>query len=106
MTIVKIITSILILIAGIAKIFGARPLAEQFKEFGLPRYAMPLTGTLEVAISIGLQVQKLTLFASAALVLIMAGAVANHVKVRHPLDKSLPAMVVLALAVIITVGAL
>jgi len=106
MTIVKIITSILILLAGIAKVFGAKPLAEQFEEFGLPGFAMPLIGSLEIAISIGIQIHKLTFFASAALILIMIGAVASHIKVRHPLDKSLPAMMVLVLAVIITVGTL
>ena len=106
MTIVKFITSALILIAGAAKLWGAKPLVEQFKVFGLPRYAMYLIGGFEVCLSIGLQLEALTLAASALLVLTMIGAVAAHVKTRHKPTQSVPALMVLLLGVVIMAGAL
>ncbi|VFQ45437.1 DoxX family protein [Desulfoluna butyratoxydans] len=106
MTIVKLIASALILIAGVAKLLGVKPLADQFKEFGLPRHAMPLIGGLEVCLAIGLQIEALTLAASALLVVTMVGAVAAHVKTRHKPTQSFPALAVLILGAVIMVGTL
>ena len=104
MLILKALTSILIFIAGGAKLLGAKPLADQFQEFGLPRYIMTLVGALEIAIAVAIQIKPLTFTAASGLVLLMAGAITNHVKIRHPLDKSAPAVVVLILAIIIAIG--
>lgn len=39
--------------------------------------------------------EALAFFASSGLALLMAGALVQHVKVRHPVGKSIPAAVVL-----------
>ena len=106
MTIVTLITSALILMAGVAKLLGAKPLTDQFKEFGLPKHAMPLIGGLEVCLAMGLQIEALTLGASALLVVTMIGAVAAHVKARHKPTQSAPALVVLILGAVIMAGTL
>lgn len=95
----KIAISILMALAGGAKIAGAKPIAEQFKEFGLPRAMMYLVGGLELAAGVGVHLQSVAFFASSGLGLLMLGALANHAKVRHPIGKSGPAAVVLLLAI-------
>ena len=49
MFILKIIIGIAFLLAGVAKLAGAKPLADEFEEFGLPRFLMYLVGVLEIA---------------------------------------------------------
>ena len=84
---------VLFLVAGGAKIVGAKPLAEQFGEFGLSLGTMRLVGFLEVVGAIGLQLEFTRLIATVGLILMMVGAVANHLRVRHPPDKFVPAAV-------------
>ncbi len=78
-----IVLSILIGAAGIAKLAGAKPLADQFQEFGLPKAMMLVVGSLEIAAAIGLNFRLLVFYAASGLVLLMLGAIANHVKVKH-----------------------
>lgn len=101
MTILTIITSILILLAGTAKLFQAKPLVDQFKEFGISKSVMLLVGTLEVSAATGLHVVPLRLFASIGMMILMIGALGSHFKVGHSLDKSVPATAVLLLSAII-----
>ena len=82
-------------LAGGAKLFGAKPLKKQFEEFGLPHWAMRAVGVLEVSGAAGLQVPSLAFWASVGLAALMTGAVANHLKVQHPLAQSAPAIVLL-----------
>ena len=53
MFILKIVVAVAFLLAGGAKLAGAKPLADQFEEFGLPRKMMYLVGLLEIAGAIG-----------------------------------------------------
>lgn len=94
----KILISVLMAFAGGAKLAGAKPIAQQFEEFGLPRAMMFLVGGLEVAAGIGVHIGALAFFASTGLALLMVGALAQHVKARHPVGKSIPALVVLLVA--------
>lgn len=105
MTIVTICLAVLIGIAGVAKLAGAKSLADQFHEFGLPKTMMYLVGSLEVAAAIGLNFNLLRFYASCGLVLLMLGAVGNHVKVKHPFTQMAPSLVVLLLAGIVASGA-
>jgi uncharacterized membrane protein len=97
MTIITYILSALFLFAGGAKLVGAKPLADQFKEFGLPLSMMRVVGILELAGAVGLQLPALTLWVAVGLGLLMLGAVANHLKVKHPLSKMAPSLVLLVL---------
>lgn len=97
----KSLLTVVFLFAGGAKLAGAKPLAEQFREFGQPRWAMPLVGLLEIAGAVGLWVNPLVPWASSGLAALMAGAVVNHLKVRHPLSKLMPSLVLLVLCLLV-----
>ena len=96
-TALGIALSALFLAAGIAKLLRATPLKVQFEEFGLPASLMSLVGAAEVAGALGLQIDRLRIPAALGLALLMAGAVANHLKVKHPVGKLLPSAMLLLL---------
>jgi len=99
MLILKAALSLLVLVAGTAKLSGAKMLADQFTEFGLPRWAMFAVGALEVAAGVGLHIAPLAFAASTGLIFLLSGAVAQHLRVKHPLSQAAPAAVVVLLAV-------
>ena len=80
----------------------ARSLREEFAAYGLPTWFFYLVGVLKVGsalcLLVGLWVPALVLPASALVVLLMLGALAMHVKVKDPLLKSLPALLMLAMS--------
>lgn len=92
-TVLKFILTIAFALAGGAKVFKAKPMVEQFKEFGLPNFAVVMVGALEVLGAIGLWLPVLTGFAAIGLFLLMIGAVANHLKVRHAFKMCAPALI-------------
>jgi hypothetical protein len=104
--ILKGILSSAFVFGGGAKLAGAKALAEQFREFGLPLWTMRIVGALEVAGAVGLWVKPFPGWAALGLTGLMIGAVANHVKVRHPLSKSAPAIVLLVLSGVAAVAEL
>ncbi len=95
--VLRLIAAAAFLLAGGAKLAGAKPLAAQFKEFGLPAWTMRVVGGLEVAGAVGLFLGQLAFWAALGLTYLMLGAVANHLKARHPLSSSAPAFVLLVL---------
>ncbi len=92
-TVLKYILSIGFLLAGGAKVFRAKPMVEQFKEFGLPSFGVVLVGALEVFGAIGLWLPNLSIYAATGLFLLMIGAVTNHLKVKHPFKQYAPALI-------------
>ena len=97
----KILLALAFALAGVAKLAGVRPLAEQFREFGLPRPIMLLVGLLELAGAAGLFVDRLTIWAALGLAGLMVGAVGNHVKAKHGLSKTAPSLLLLILTSIL-----
>ena len=95
MTVFAVILGIFCFIVGAAKLAGVKPLAEQFDEFGLGRSVMRAVGMAEVAAAVGLQFDGFEVFAAAGMVLMMGGAIFHHRKVKHPLQASAPAVIVL-----------
>jgi len=93
----KIILSGIFVIAGIAKLFRAKPLHDQFIEFGLDKHFILFVGALEIFGAIGLQVSTIDLWVGLGLSVLMIGAIYQHIKVRHRLDKSAPAIILLIL---------
>ena len=93
------------MIAGGVKVFRAKPMVDQFKEFGLPSFAVVAVGLLEVLGAIGLWIPKLSGFAAIGLAVLMVGAVTNHIKVKHPFKTVAPALIlgVLSIAYIILI---
>ncbi len=104
MNIIIIITSIFMFVVGAAKLWGAKPLADQFEEFGLPKAVMYMVGALEVIAAITLHVDLLTFYTACGLILLTIGAMSNHIKIKHPLSSNIPALVVLILSVVIAIN--
>lgn len=87
---------------------GAKNMQEEFSVYGLPVWFMYVVGFLKLVISLvmilGLfSANILALFglpALATLVILMLGAVSMHIKVRDSLVKSIPAILMLSMAVL------
>ena len=86
----------------------AANMLEEFAAYGLPAWSCYLVGFLKVASAFGLLAgllyPSLVLPAAAVIAVLMAGALAMHLKVGDPFKKSLPALSVLLLSAIIIAG--
>lgn len=87
---------------------SAANMREEFAAYGLPAWSCYLVGFLKVASAFallgGLIHPALVLPAAAVIALLMAGAIAMHIKVGDPLKKSLPALSVLVLSLVMIAG--
>jgi uncharacterized membrane protein YphA (DoxX/SURF4 family) len=84
-------------LSGAAKFMQAEAAAESFKNFGLPTGMVPFIGICEIAGGIGVLVPRLAGFAALGLLLIMIGAVYNHLT-HDPFSKAIPALVMACMA--------
>jgi hypothetical protein len=88
----------------------AANMLEEFAAYGLPAWSCYLVGFLKVASAFALlagllpNLSFVVLPAAVIITLLMAGALAMHVKVGDPFKKSLPALSVLLLSAIIIAG--
>jgi hypothetical protein len=87
---------------------NAANMREEFEVYGLPGWALAVVGTLKVLLALALIASiwytGLMRFAAGGLAVLMLGAIAMHLKVRDPLNKSLPAFAVLVLCVVVVSG--
>jgi uncharacterized membrane protein YphA (DoxX/SURF4 family) len=87
----------------------AGSMQEEFAAYGLPAWSTYLVGALKVGAAIclivGLWIHSLVFPAALLICLLMVGALAMHLKVRDPLKKSLPALLVMALSLTICFSA-
>ena len=88
--------------AGIAKLMGVPMVHESFAKLGLPVWFGYFIGAAEVAGAVGLFIRPLAALAAAGLAIIGLGAVYFHVT-HPPISAGIPAMVMLALAVLLAV---
>jgi uncharacterized membrane protein YphA (DoxX/SURF4 family) len=83
----------------------AKNIREEFANYGLPYWFMILIGILKVGFAIllivGLWFPSLTYISAIGIALLMAGALAMHIRVKDPLIKSLPAFSLLVLSLVI-----
>ncbi len=83
----------------------AHSMLEEFQAYGLPAWFAWVIGALKIGVAVsfiaGLWISALVLPAALLLTVLMLGALAMHVKVHDPLKKSLPAVGMLTLALII-----
>ena len=88
----------------------ARSMREEFAVYGLPGWFRYLIGTLKVGSALclvaGLWLRFLVFPAALLIALLMLGALAMHLKIRDPLKKSVPALVMLALSAAISLGSM
>jgi len=82
---------------------NAKNMIEEFQLYGLPKWFMYIVGFMKITIAImlvvGIFINVLVLPAAAVLVLLMLGAVGVHVKVKDPMIKYIPAVLILGAAI-------
>lgn len=85
----------------------AKNMREEFRAYGLPEWFMWVVGffkiTLALVLIAGLWIDQIVAPAALGVAILMLGAVAMHFKVRDPLRKSLPAISLLVLCVVMAV---
>ncbi len=85
----------------------ANNMREEFAAYGLPPFAMYVVGALKVGAAIcllaGIWYPALVFPAALLVALLMVGAVAMHVKIHDPAQRSLPALILLVLCVAICI---
>jgi len=89
---------------------AATNLREEFATYGLPPFVFYLVGFLKVTSALlllaGLWFPGLVFPAAAVIVVLMAGAVSMHIKIRDPLQKALPAAAMLTMSLLICTSAM
>ncbi|MGZ0657664.1 DoxX family protein [Coraliomargarita sp. W4R72] len=84
---------------------NARNITEEFATYGLPQSAVYVIGAMKIscalALLIGIWLSSLVLPAASLLALLMLGAIAMHLRVKDPLTKSLPAIGMLGMCLIL-----
>lgn len=84
---------------------NARSMREEFEIYGLPPWSMSVIGFLKISLAIlliaGVWFPSLAKPAALGIAVLMAGAVVMHVKVKDPLMRSLPALALLVLSLVV-----
>jgi ABC-type uncharacterized transport system permease subunit len=87
---------------------SAGTMKEEFAAYGLPAESVYVVGGLKVGVALamiaGLWLPVVVVPAALLLAALMLGAIVMHFKIRDPLQKSLPALLMLVLAVTIALG--
>jgi hypothetical protein len=83
----------------------ANSMKEEFKVYGLPGWTVNVVGFLKLALAIllvaGIWVPVVTMPSAAVMAALMIGAIAMHIKVKDPLIRSLPALLMLIMSLVI-----
>ena len=83
----------------------ASNMKEEFQVYGLPGWFLQVVGFLKVLCAVcliaGIWFPALTKPAAIVLAVLMLGAIAMHVKVKDPAKKSLPALTMLILCLVV-----
>lgn len=98
--ILNTIITTLFFFAGTAKLFKAKPLKEQFVEFGFSSHLILIVGLLEIVSSTCLLVPALSIYAHSLLIILMLGAIFQHIKIKHSIGKIAPSATLLILLTI------
>lgn len=89
---------------------GAANIAEEFARYGLSDTVRRLVGGTKLALAalllIGIAYPVLAVAAAAGVAVLMAGAVGAHIKVRDPLMKLVPALLMLAMSTVVLIARL
>lgn len=83
-------------------------LKDEFNAYGLPLWSFYVTGFIKISAALlllfGLWIPVLVFPSALVISLMMLGAVCMHIKVRDPLKKSLPALIMLFCSIGICLG--
>lgn len=84
---------------------SAQSLKDEFKAYGLPDWFFQLIRVLKIGsavlLIIGIWVPIVVAPAAAVVLILMLGAIGMHIKVKDPVMKSLPALILLVLSAIV-----
>lgn len=87
----------------------ATSLKEEFAVYGLPDWMRIAVGALKVGAAValvaGIWITQLVLPAAVLVAVLMIGAISMHFKIRDPLKRFVPALVMLVFCIIIAIGA-
>ncbi|MBP6856555.1 MAG: DoxX family protein [Candidatus Pacebacteria bacterium] len=79
---------------------GARTLKDEFRAYGLPDGALYVVGTIKLvsatALLAGIWYPSFIIPSAAVLTIMMIGAISMHVKINDPIERSLPAFIMLS----------
>ena len=85
----------------------ATSMSEEFSTYGLPKWFMYVVGSLKVIIAflliIGIWISKLNMYSYILLSLLMLGAIIMHLKVKDKIIKSVPALSLLTLLLLLII---
>ena len=83
----------------------ANSMAEEFSTYGLPKWLMYVVGSMKVIIAIllivGIWINSLNIFCYISLCTLMLGAIIMHLKVKDKIIKSVPALSILTLLLVL-----
>lgn len=86
----------------------AKNMREEFAVYGLPLWLMWAVGVVKISLGLlllaGLWVPGLAKPAALGITVLMLGALAMHLKISDPWKRSVPALAVLVLSVVIAIG--
>jgi len=89
---------------------NAKNMKEEFAIYGLPSWFMVLIGILKVGFALlliaGIWLPYIALISAIAIAVLMLGAIFMHMKVKDKLKKSLPAISLLILSLIVIIFSL
>ncbi|BDD11532.1 hypothetical protein FUAX_39640 (plasmid) [Fulvitalea axinellae] len=84
---------------------GAKSLKEEFEAYGLPLWFMKAIGVLKLTLGallvLGLWVPAVVKPAAFGLAILMVGAIAMHAKVNDPAGRSVPAIIMLLMSLVV-----
>jgi uncharacterized membrane protein YphA (DoxX/SURF4 family) len=84
----------------------ANSMREEFEAYGLPVAMMYVVGGLKILIALallaGVWMSALVVPAAAVLIVLMIGAFTMHLKVKDPMVRAVPALLMLGMAIAIT----
>lgn len=83
----------------------ATTMRQEFAVYGLPGWSVQLIGALKLlcaaGLIVGIWLPRVTFASATGLAILMLGAIAMHIKVKDPLKKSLPALIMLVLCLLV-----
>lgn len=85
-------------------------MTEEFRVYGLPNSFVYIVGGLKISIAAmllgGIWHPSLVLPAASLLAILMLGAIAMHIKVADPIQKSMPAVAMLLMSLVLIASSL
>lgn len=104
--VLQVILGLGFLVFGASKL-GSKQMIDEFKRYGLPQWLRIVTGLLEIGGAVliisGIWNDMLAAIAGILLVIIMAGAIVTHLRIKDPASKTGMPIILIALSLIVLI---